>query len=356
MASATIATKLYCLEPADPPRLALRETAVPAPGSGQVLVRVAAAAVNPIDVKRATGYGQRLLTLKGAGRFPLVLGNDFAGVVEAVGPGVRRLQPGDPVFGLLPTGKGGGTHGTHALADARWVRHAPSRCPAEMLAVLPYTFTTLWQALRAAGLTQDNARDRKILVHGASGGLGLLALQVLNRWGASATAVCGTDNIDLCRSFGAAELWDRKRRDLAALPAHFDAGLNFGAWQDEETLIGRLKRGALGHATTVHPLLANFDRYGWIGGALSSRRDFRRVRALATAKGALYGWTVFRPEEPALDALHELLSDNALRLPIGIQAPLPEARLAFDHVARGATGRAVLTVHSQEQTWTGHRQ
>lgn len=344
MASAIIATKLYCLEPTDPPRLALRATTVPTPRSGQVLVRIEAAAVNPIDVKRATGYGQRLLTLKGAGRFPLVLGNDFVGVVEAVGPGVGRLQPGDPVFGLLATGKGGGSHGTHALADARWVRRAPSGSPTALLAALPYTFTTLWQAIRAAGITQDNAKGLKILVHGASGGLGLLALQVLSRWGASVTAVCGTDSIDLCRSLGAAELWDRKRQELAALPAHFDAGLNFGAWQDEELLIGRLKTGALGHATTVHPLLANFDRYGWIGGALSSRRDFRRVRTLSAAKGAAYGWTVFRPEEQALDALCDLLGEDALRLPIGVQVPLPEARQAFDHVAARHKGRAVLSV------------
>jgi len=70
-------TKLLCLGPADPIQLETRMTAMPRPGKGELLVRVAATSINPIDVKRAKGYGQRLLSLKGVGKFPLVLGNDF---------------------------------------------------------------------------------------------------------------------------------------------------------------------------------------------------------------------------------------------------------------------------------------
>src|SRR4051794_7678654 len=95
--------ELLCLEPALPPRLQVRTGEMPELRRGQVLVRVEATSVNPIDTRRSGGYGQRLLGLKGAGRFPLVLGNDLAGRVETVGPGVSTLAPGQRVYGLVPT-------------------------------------------------------------------------------------------------------------------------------------------------------------------------------------------------------------------------------------------------------------
>ena len=117
----TAATKLLCLGPADPIQLETRKTAMPRPGKGEVLVRVEATSVNPIDVKRGKGYGRRLLSLKGAGEFPLVLGNDFAGEIVSVGAGVSPWRPGDRVMGLVPAGKKGAAHATHLTADARLI-------------------------------------------------------------------------------------------------------------------------------------------------------------------------------------------------------------------------------------------
>ena len=97
--------ELVCTEAATPPRLAVRSIELPYPAKGNVLVRVQATSANPIDAKRAAGYGRRLLGLKGAARFPLVLGNDVAGVVEAIGAGVTRFALGQRVFGLLGTGR-----------------------------------------------------------------------------------------------------------------------------------------------------------------------------------------------------------------------------------------------------------
>lgn len=337
------ARKLLCQAAGVPPSLAVAPMAPPVPAKGAVVVRVAASSVNPIDVKRASGYGRRLLGLKGAARFPLVLGNDFAGVVESVGPGVAEWRPGDQVFGVLPTGKGGGAHATHVSAAAGLMRPAPQASPPAALAVLPYTFTTLWLALRQAGVTPDVARGLRVVVHGASGGLGLLALQLLNRWGAIVTAICSAANSEVCRSSGAASIWDRTAQRLEDLPATFDAGLNFGAWQDEEVLVGKLRQGALGYATAVHPLLGNFDRYGWVGGLWRTRSDKLRMQALARSKGAAYGWTIFRPDGEALDMLVNQLNGPApLKLPIGIAAPLTAAADAFAHVAQQRRGRAVL--------------
>ena len=84
--------ELVCLEPSEPARLAVRPCPAPEPGDDEVVVRVEASSVNPIDVKRAAGYGRRLLGIKGANRFPLVLGNDVAGVVETVGRRVDKWK------------------------------------------------------------------------------------------------------------------------------------------------------------------------------------------------------------------------------------------------------------------------
>ncbi|KXU83881.1 hypothetical protein CI15_25470 [Paraburkholderia monticola] len=336
------ATKLLCLRPADPIRLETRRTAMPRPGKGEVLVRVDATSVNPIDVKRARGYGQRLLSHKGAGKFPLVLGNDFAGEIVSVGARVGQCGPGDRVMGLVPTGRKGSAHATHLTVDARLARPAVDGLASTALAAFPYTFTTLWLALRGAGINEGNAKGQKVLVHGASGGLGQLALQILAALGASVTAICSTANIELCRNLGATAVWDRTRCHLEELPDHFDAGLNFGAWEDEATLLGRLRQGALGYATTVHPLLGHIDRCGLLSGAWRSRQDWRFMQSLASATGARYRWIVFQPDEGALDMLYQFLARGALRLSVGVSVPFASADLAFEHAARHRKGRAIL--------------
>jgi NADPH:quinone reductase-like Zn-dependent oxidoreductase len=335
--------QLVCESPSRPPRLSLRTAKMPQPTRRRVVVRVEATSVNPIDVKRAAGYGRRLLGLKGAARFPLALGNDVAGVVQAVGPDCRRWRVGDRVFGVVPTGPQG-AHATHVVVNEIYLRAAaPAYGPTE-LATLPYTFTTLWLALQGIGLTPEGAQGREVLVGGASGGLGRLALQVLGHWGARVTAVCSTASVQACRDLGARTVLDRTHQPLSSVPAQFDASLNFGAWQDEAELIGRLKPGALGHATTVHPLLGSFDEHGWLGGALHARRDWSRVRQLVTAKGKAtrYAWVLFQPSVAALDALEALLPQLRLALPVGLSVPLAEGERAFRHVEGRRPGRAVL--------------
>lgn len=339
------AQQLLCVAPGKPAQFEMRPFDVPAPGRGQVLVRVEASSVNPIDAKRSTGYGQRILALKGAGRFPLVLGNDLAGVVQAVGAGVSSCKPGDRVFGLVPTGPQG-AHASHVLAQAPHLRAAPANYSSAELAALPYGFTTLWLALQGAGLNQQTARGKDVLVHGASGGLGQMALQVLSRWGARVTAVCGTAHVQTCRDLGAAVVVDRTRRALSTLPACYDASLNFATWQDEATLLSRLTPGAMGHATTLHPLLESFDAHGWIKGGWLVWRAWSGMRARAMAaggRGTRYAWTIFQPNVQALDALEALLGSSAgLRLPIGLTVPLAQGEQAFAHVAQQRAGRAIL--------------
>ena len=96
--------------------------------------------------------------------------------------------------------------------------------------------------------------------------------------------------------------------------------------------------------TTVHPLLANFDRLGWLRGALASRREWRAIRAVGARKApqARYGWTLFKPDAEALEVLAAGLRERRFSLTVGFRASLEDASAAFEHVTMGKAGRAVL--------------
>jgi NADPH:quinone reductase-like Zn-dependent oxidoreductase len=336
--------ELTCTAWADAPRLEVRSVEVPVAMAHEVLVRVAATSVNPIDVRRATGYGRRLLRVKGAATLPVVLGNDLAGVVEAVGSRVSAFVPGQRVFGLVGTGRAGGAHASHVLVPQDQLVVVDEPVPFDLLAVLPYSFTTMWRAVASTGLAPANARGRRVLINGANGGLGRLALQLLRTWGSRASAICALGTREECLALGADRAIERSTEAIESLPVDFDVTLNFGGWHDDSLLVAHLKRDALGHATTVHPLLDNFDRLGWVRGAIASRREWRRMQSLvaAYAPNARYGWTVFKPDRPALEALGELVTARRLGLPVGIASALEDAAVAFAHVAAGKPGRAVL--------------
>ena len=336
--------ELVCLEPASTPRLQVRTSSTPEPRRGHVLVRVEATSVNPIDAKRAGGYGKRLLGLKGAGRFPLVLGNDLAGRVEAVGAGVSEFTAGQRVFGLLGTGKGGGAHASHVVVSQALLQAAPQGVEAPSLAVLPYSFTTMWLAVRSTQLTAANAVGKRVLVHGAAGALGRLALQLLSGWGCHVTAICDAGKGDDCRELGATNAVERSPDAIGSLPTDFDVVLNFASWDDELALASRLGSNALGHATTVHPLLGHFDRLGWLRGALASRRDAGTMRSAVHQRSpsARYGWTIFKPDVEALVELAAGVRERRFSLPVGLCVGFEQADLAFAHVAAGKPGRAVL--------------
>lgn len=336
--------ELIATRPSAPPRLTVRTVDLPRPGAGQVRVRVQATSVNPIDVKRASGYGRRLLGLKGAARFPLVLGNDLAGIVEEVGTGVTRFQAGQAVFGILATDRHGGAHASHVLASEEHLMAAPRGAEPARLATLPYSFTTMWLAVHSTGLRADRAASRRVLVVGASGALGRLSLQLLSGWRCDTTAICDVGRCDEALALGASAAVERGTPAVAALPADFDVVLNFGAWESEPTLVAKLGPGSWGHATTVHPLMANFDSLGWLRGAAASVREWRAVKSAVRARSASasYTWTVFRPVRAALDVLEDGVRQGRFNLPVGVAEPFEKADAVFDHVARGGYGRGVL--------------
>jgi len=335
-------TALFCLGPAGNVAFDVRQVPRRRPNAHELEIAVEAASVNPIDVRRAEGYGLRLLSLLGAGKFPMVLGNDFAGTIVATGSKVSAVNSGARVFGLKRT-SAEGTHASHVLVKAVSVLPAPAGRDLRALAAIPYSFVTMWLAVRGAGLTRENAAGKKVLVHGAAGGLGTLALQMLSAWGAKVTAIALPSALEACREAGAADVLDGTREPFSRLDATFDATLNFATWDDDLALVRCLRDGACGHATTVHPLLGNLDKYGWVPGALHSLSQKKSHRAGLPKGTRNYAWTLFRPNREALSELAQLVAQQRLSLPIGTRRPLREAAEAFEYVRKGRLGRALLT-------------
>ena len=335
---------LECRTSSSPPDLVLTRRNLPSPKGKQVQVKIAATSINPIDVKRAAGYGRRLLRLKGAGKFPLVLGNDLVGEIVAVGPEVKGAGIGDRVMGVAPTGPLGGAHASHINISEDLVLAVIDGYTDDELAALPYAFTTLWLALRSIGLNPKNARGCDVLINGASGAIGQMATRLLVYWGCRITAVCSAANIETCRKLGAADVVDRHAVSISAIPSQFDFALNFGSWADEQQMIARLKPTAIGCATTCHPLMENCDRFGLVPGLLRSWLDFARLRreTKKIAPHACYSWTVFKPDRAALLDLSAWLEARILSLPIGFSAGFDQAAGAYAHVASGRPGKAIL--------------
>ncbi|HYL06603.1 MAG TPA: NADP-dependent oxidoreductase [Thermoanaerobaculia bacterium] len=196
-------------------RFELREVSRPEPGPGQLLVRVLAAGVNPIDWKLRQGRLRLLLPA----RFPLVLGFDVAGEVAAVGPEVADFAPGDPVFAMLDSRHGGG-YAEYAVTGQAAAAPKPEALSWEEAAAVPLAALTALQALRDLGGLQPGER---VAVTGAAGGVGHFAVQLAAAaLGARVTAVAGPGHQDFVRGLGAHRAVDYTREDFTALDA--DAG------------------------------------------------------------------------------------------------------------------------------------
>ena len=176
--------------------LALTEIARPLAGPGQVLVRIAASAVNPLDTKIAAGKAGHAQA-----RLPAILGIDMAGVVEAVGAGVSGFAPGDEVYGM--TGGIGGVPGSlaqYAAVDADLLAHKPRSIDMRSAAALPLVFITAWEGL------VDRAHvgpGMKVLVHGGAGGVGHVAVQLARAKGAIVYATGSARDRAVIEGYGA---------------------------------------------------------------------------------------------------------------------------------------------------------
>jgi NADPH:quinone reductase-like Zn-dependent oxidoreductase len=207
-----------------PDLLRVTDIPKPTPAKGQVLIRVRAAAVNPYDwhFMRGIPYFMRLMTGLRAPRRN-TLGADLAGVVESVGSGVSDFQPGDEVLGLQD-----GAFAEYVAADPKKVGRKPDGISFEQAAAIPIAGLTALQGVRDAGRVRSGQR---VLIVGASGGVGSFAVPLAKQIGAHVTGVCSTGNADFVRSLGADEVIDYTREDWTAAASPFDVVFHLSGTQ-----------------------------------------------------------------------------------------------------------------------------
>jgi NADPH:quinone reductase-like Zn-dependent oxidoreductase len=306
---------------ADPPEL----------GPGEVLVRVHAAAVNPYDwhVLRGDPYVARLLGTVGLTKPKArVPGVDGAGHVEAVGDGVRGIGPGDEVLGRFE-----GAFAEYARASADKVVLKPARLTFEQAAAVPMAGQTALRAVRDVGGVRAGHR---VLINGASGGVGSFAVQIAASLGAEVTGVCSTRNVELVRSFGASHVIDYTKDDFTAGCERYDVILDNVGNQP----LRRLRRALAPAGTLVANAGGSPDGrlFGPIAGILRvilvNVLVSQRLRPLADT------W-----EREHLLAVTDLIEAGTLTPVLGRTYPLADTAAALHHVEDGhARGKVVITV------------
>ena len=199
-----------------PDILSFEDVEKPVPAADEVLVKVHAAGVNPLDwhYMRGSPYFMRLGTGIGAPADPR-MGVDFAGTVEAVGRDVKDFKPGDEVFG--------GSNGAFAeyvtVTEGRALALKPDNVTFEQAASVPIAAVTALQALRDNGALK---KGQRVLINGASGGVGTFAVQIAKSFGAEVTGVCSTRNVDMVRSIGADNVVDYTQEDYTQSGERYD--------------------------------------------------------------------------------------------------------------------------------------
>jgi NADPH:quinone reductase-like Zn-dependent oxidoreductase len=212
---------IICTKYGSPDVLQLQEVEKPAPKDDEVLIKIHAASINSRDwrMMRANPFLIRLMPggfLQPKNKIP---GADVAGRVEEVGRYVKQFKPGDEVFGYLPSATGRGTFAEYVCADENTITLKPVNLTFEQAAAVPLAALTALQGLRDNGNIQPG---QKVLINGASGGVGTFAVQIAKAFGAEVTALCSTKNLDMARSLGADHVIDYRKEDFTRNGQRYD--------------------------------------------------------------------------------------------------------------------------------------
>lgn len=311
-----------------PDVLNLREINTPEVGDDEALVRVHAAGVDRGVWHLMTGlpYLTRLAFGFRAPKTP-VPGMDLAGVVEAVGKDVSRFAPGDEVFGV-----GKGTFAEYARAREDKLAPKPANLTFEQSAVVAISGLTALQALRDHGRIEPG---QKVLIIGASGGVGTFAVQIAKALGAEATGVCGSAKVEMVRSIGADHVIDYTHEDFAKGGRRYDVILDIGG----NSSLARLRRALTPNGNLV--LVGGEEGGRWLGVVA------RLLRALVTSPFVGQKLRSFVSSENHEDmvALKELIESGKVTPVIDRTYPLSEVPEAIRYLEEGhARGKIVITV------------
>lgn len=315
-----------------PDVLQLKEIAVPAPGESQVLVKVHATSLNAYDWRmlRADPFLVRLMgggLLKPKTGIP---GVDIAGRIESVGKTVSQFKPGDAVFGEAASGSGG--FAEFAAAPERALAPKPANLSFEQAAAVPMAGLTALQGLRDAGRIQPG---QKVLIYGASGGVGTFAVQLAKFFGAEVTAVCSAGNVAMVRSLGADHVIDYMKDDFTLSGKQYDLILAVNGYRP----LSVYKRA-----------LAPKGRYVMAGGANAQIFQAMLFAPLMSSKGGKrMGGVSAKVSQKDMLTLKELLEAGKIVPVIDRCFPFDEAVDAMRYVDAGhARGKVVVSAERRE--------
>ena len=312
-----------------PEALKLERVARPIPADDQMLVRVRAAAVNPLDwhVMRGEPYPLRLSAGLGAPT-DAAMGVDFSGTVEAVGKSVTRFKPGDEVFG----GRTGAFAEYVVVRESRAVALKPANVSHEEAAAVPVAALTALQALREEGKLQAG---QKVLINGASGGVGTYAIQLAKVMGAEVTGVCSGRNVEMVRSLGADHVIDYTKEDFTRGEARYDLVVdNIGNHGVSDVVDVLAPKG-------IYVIVGAPSDDPWIG-AISAP-----VRASLYSPFTDHEIKFFIAQMPQVDMeyLASLMRDGKLRSVIDRRYPLAETAEAIRYIETGrARGKVIVNL------------
>jgi NADPH:quinone reductase-like Zn-dependent oxidoreductase len=315
-----------------PDILECQEIEKPVPGDDEVLIKVRAASINPLDWKLMKGGPLLFRLLLGLGKPKLKRpGVDVAGEVEAVGKSVTQFKPGDPVFGTCT-----GAFAEYATSgSAKGMKSVfvlkPDSLTFEQAASAPVAALTALQGLRDKGRIQPG---QKVLVNGAAGGVGTFAVQIARSFGANVTGVCSTRNVDLVRSIGANAVIDYTQQDCTRSGPRYDIVLDcvgnhsFSAWRRVLNPKGVLVGVGAPGDVPLSRLLA-----GLISALVQSVFVSQRI-AVFIAK--------VNPQD--LTTIGELMATGKVTPVIDRRYRLNETREAFQYMEEGhARGKVIIT-------------
>jgi NADPH:quinone reductase-like Zn-dependent oxidoreductase len=312
-----------------PAVLKLEAAARPVPADDGVLVRVHAASVNPLDwhYMRGTPYIVRMEAGVGAPR-DMRIGVDFAGTVEAVGSSVTRFKPGDEVFG--------GANGAFAqyvtVGEHKAVALKPANISFEQAAGVPIAAITALQALRDEGALRPG---QKLLINGASGGVGTFAVQIGTALGAEVTAVCSTGNVPMVAALGAAHVIDYKREDFTQGTQRYD--LVFDTVGNHS--LSSIRRVLTPQGTLI--MIGGGSDGNWIGPFMGPLKAI----VYAPLVGHKMTFLLARLNQKDLETLAGMMQSGQVTPVIDRRYPLGETAAAIGYLEKGhAHGKVVITV------------
>lgn len=310
----------------------------PALRDDDVLVRVHAAGVNPLDSKIRTGEFKLILPY----RLPLILGNDVAGVVTGGGPRVRRFKPGDEVY-ARPHHDRIGTFAEFIAMNEDDVAIKPKKLTMEEAASIPLVGLTAWQALIESARLK---KDQRVLIHAGSGGVGTFAIQLAKHIGAIVATTTSTANVDLVKRLGADVVVDYKKDDFEEVLRDYDVVVNSLGKEMLEKSLRVLKPGGklISISGPPDPDFAMDIGSGWLLRQLMGVLSYR-IRNQARRRRVSYSFLFLKANGDQLRQIASLIDAGTIRPIVDRIFPFEATKEALAYVETGrAKGKVVVKV------------